>query len=117
MKKIIFTMCFLFAASVSICFGGERAHHDSYFDAYTGHKYIKIDVNTYAEYSKRGEFIKNVSSDLPLLTKSSNIHPITSDSFILYERLSQGSSNQQLLPGQKNHPDGWKATKLFVAIN
>jgi hypothetical protein len=38
--------------------------------AYIDHKLIKTDNHTYAEYSKKGIFLKNVPSDLPLLVKN-----------------------------------------------
>ncbi len=117
MKKLFFLISFLFAALLTTCFAGDKAHHKVYFDASTGHKYIKIDVNTYAEYSKRGKYLKNVPSDLPLLIHRSNILHITDESYILYEKTSNGSLNQKLIKGHNSHPEGWNAKKLLVSLN
>ena len=117
MKKLLFLTCFLFTFSSTLCFGGENASHDIYFDAFTGHKYIKLDANTYAEYSQRGFFLKKVPSNLPLLGKSSNIHPIPNDGYILYEKGSCGVSEQQFLSMNTGHPKGWKAKKILVTLN
>ena len=117
MKKLLFLTCFFFTFSATLCFGGENASHDAYFDAFTGHKYIKLDTNTYAEYSQRGLFLKKVPSNLPLLVKSSNIHPIPNDGYILYEKASCGVSEQQFLSKTTDHPKGWTAKKILIALN
>ena len=117
MKKAIFLTCFIWVISSSICFAGGKSIHGSYFDSLTGHKYIKLDQSTYAEFSKRGAFLKKVPSNLPLLKKSANIHPITEGSYILYTKSSYGLPDQKILPGTTIHPKGWKADKILVPLN
>jgi hypothetical protein len=117
MKKLLFLTCFLFTFSSALCFGGENVSHDAYFDSFTGHKYIKLDASTYAEYSQKGVFLKEVPSDLPLLAKRSNIHPIPNDSYILYEKASCGVAKHKFLSKSNDHPKGWKAKKVFVSMN
>ncbi len=117
MKKLLLLICFLFTFSSTLCFGGEKDGHDAYFDAFTGHKYIKVDNNTYAEYSQKGKFLKNVPSDLPLLVKSSNIYPIPNNGYILYEKASCGISEHKSLSKDTDHPKGWKAKKILVSLN
>ena len=116
MKKLLFLTCFLFTFSSTFCFGGEKVGHDTYFDAFTGHKYIKLDCDTYAEYSQKGVFLKKVPFDLPLLVKSSNIYPIPKDGYILYEKASCGVSEHKFLSKKADHPKGWKAKKILVAL-
>lgn len=78
---------------------------------------MKIDNNTYAEYSQKGIFLKNVPSDLPLLIESSNIHPIPNDGYVLYEKASFGEVEYKFLLKKISHPKGWKAKKILVSLN
>jgi len=94
-----------------------RVNQKAYFDTLTGHKYIKAAADSYLEYSKEGEYLKTVSSDLPLLNKSRNIHPVTRDSYLYYTRISQGEMVTLALPGLDPHPKGWKTSKIFIALN
>lgn len=77
---------------------------DGDFDTLTGHRYLKRNDKTYAEYTKKGVFLKTIASDQPLLNKSRNIHLITHDSYILYEKCSNGKINYLSLPGFEAHP-------------
>jgi hypothetical protein len=94
-----------------------RASEPGYFDAATGHRYVKTGEDTYAEYSKKGRFLKTVPSDLPLLTKSRNIHPITQDNYIVYQKRQDGKMDCMALPGSQKHPEGWEADKALVSLN
>ncbi len=117
MKKLILAVCFLLIFSPTYCFSGEKFNNNSYFDIATGHKYIKIDSSSFAEFSKKGEFLKNVPSTLPLLLKSQKIQPIPMNSYILYEKAFSGASKQKILPTNYSHPKGWKAKRILVALN
>lgn len=90
-----------------------RATASGYFDSATGHRYYKTNAGYYSEYSKTGNFLKIVSSDLPLLTQSRNIHPIGDDNYILYQR---GKEDYMALPGYEKHPTGWKAEKVLMTL-
>ncbi len=89
----------------------------SYFDTLTGHRYIKRDDKTYAEYTKKGVFLKTIASDQPLLNRSRNIHLISQDSYILYKKYCDGKTDYLSLPGSEAHPKGWKADKILVSLN
>lgn len=93
-----------------------NATAQGYFDSITGHRYYKTGANTYAEYTKKGAFLKTVPSDQPLLTKSRNIHPITKNNYILYQKTTQGKKDYLALPGYKKHPTGWKADKVLLSL-
>jgi hypothetical protein len=65
----------------------------------------------------KGEFLKNVPSNLPLLINSSNIYPIPDNSYILYEKAAVSRSDHKIIPNKMDHPNGWKAKKIFVPLN
>ena len=94
----------------------SRATAQGYFDSRTGHRYYKTGKNTYAEYTKTGNFFKTVLSDLPLLTKSQYVHPITETNYILYQKTIQGKNDYLALPVSKQHPKGWKANKALISL-
>ncbi len=117
MKKIILVVCFLLICSSTHCFSEDNVNYNVYFDAATGHKYVKLDSFTYAEFSKTGRFLKNVPSNLPLLLSSSKIYPIPKNSYILYEKTFYGVSDHKVLSENTDHPKGWKAKKILVSLN
>ncbi len=118
MKKKLFAVGLLISTCFSTpCFSGEKVNHHSYFDSATGHTYERLDNFTYAEFSKKGKFLKKVPSNLPLLLKSPSVHSVPVNSFILYEKGFCGKPEQKLLPKNMDHPKGWMAKKIFVAIN
>jgi len=118
MKKSLFAACLLITTCFSTpCFSGENVKHNAYFDSATGHTYERLDNFTYAEFSKKGKFLKKVPSNLPLLLKSPNVYPVPDNSFVLYEKGSCGKPEQKLLPKNNDHPKGWMAKKILVAIN
>ena len=94
----------------------HRATAPGYFDSATGHRYYKTSSENYSEYSRTGSFLKTVPSDLPLLTKSRNIHSINDDNYILYQRSIMGKMDYMTLPGYEKHPEGWKAEKVLVTL-
>lgn len=94
----------------------HRAAAPGYFDSVTGHRYYKTSAENYSEYSRTGKFLKTVSSDLPLLTRSRNIHAIDEDNYILYQRSLLGEKNYMILPGYEKHPEGWQAEKAMITL-
>lgn len=94
----------------------HRATAHEYFDTVTGHRYYKTGDETYAEFTRKGVFLKTVPSDLPLLTKSRHIQPITKDNYILYQKIVQGKKVYLALPGKETHPKGWKADKALISL-
>lgn len=94
----------------------HRATAPGYFDSITGHRYYKTSAEYYSEYSRTGSFLKAVPSDMPLLTKSRNIHLINDDDYILYQKSIMGGKEYMTLPGYEKHPDGWKAEKILVIL-
>ena len=63
------------------------ANAESYFDAATGHRYIKNADATYSEFTKRGELFRaSVSAELPLLTTNKYIRKISQSCFMIYEK-------------------------------
>lgn len=90
---------------------------DGYFDSATGHRYYKTGTGTYSEYSQKGRFLKTVPSDQPLLVTGKNIHPITQEVYILYQRTAGGKNDYLALPGCEKHPEGWKAENALVSLD
>lgn len=88
-----------------------------FYDSRTGHKYIKTDENSYSEFSQKGEYIKTVPSDLPLLVHSKGIHPITPDTFILYKKGGCLDKEYTLVSGLKDHPAGCQSVKVLIALD
>ncbi len=117
MNKIFFTFFILLVCFSTNCFSGEKYNKDSYFDAATGHRYIKIDNTSFAEFTQKGEFFKKVPSNLPLLLNNSKVQPIPENSYILYEKVSNGVSEQKILPKNSDHPLGWKAKRVLLTVN
>lgn len=93
------------------------AREDAYFDTVTGHRYIKQNDQTYAEYTRKGEFLKTVASDMPLLLDRRHVIPVSGNNFILYEKYVGGKTAYLSLPGHETHPEGWKACKILTALN
>lgn len=94
----------------------SRVIGPAYFDARTGHRYVREDANSYAEFARNGEFIKMVPASLNLLNKSLNIYPITAESYIMYEKYADGKMQYRSLPGSADHPEGWRARRLMVSM-
>ncbi len=96
----------------------SRCVAKAYIDTRTGHRYVRNGPNSYAEYSKRGEFLRNVADDLPLLTQSLRVVPLDDrSSYVLYEKYRDGQRVYLSLPADKEHPkNGWKAEKILTAV-
>lgn len=122
--KNCFFIIILAIAIASTCWGEDidsytaeaNAKATSYFDAATGHRYLKICDNTYAEYTKKGEFFRTVPSDLPRLNETRCIHPITRNCYILYKKRLNGKIQYLSLPGFDAHPEGWKSDKILISL-
>jgi len=71
----------------------------------------------YAEYSKRGQYVMDVSNDLPMLTRILRVMPIEGRScYILYEKYMDGKKVYMSLPADEEHPkNGWEAEKVLTA--
>ncbi len=117
MNKVFFAFCILLVCFSTDCFSGEKYNMNSYFDVATGHRYEKVDNISYAEFTQKGQFFKKVPSNLPLLQNNSKVHPIPDNSYILYEKVSNGVSEQKILPENIDHPLGWKAKKVLISLN
>ncbi len=87
------------------------------YDKRTDHKYVKTGENSYSEFSQKGKYLKTVASDLPLLVNSSGVHPITSDTFILYKKGGCLDKGYTLLPASQKHPAGCQSVKILVALD
>jgi len=94
----------------------NRASAPGYFDSVTGHRYYKISSDYYSEYSRSGNLLKTVPSNLPLLTGRRNIHPLNDDNYILYQRSLLGQKNYMALPVYEKHPEGWKSEKALISL-
>lgn len=119
MKTYLLIIFFVLVAA-PLCFGNESGYAKvvgmAYFDTATGHQYKQQDPDTYAEYSRNGKFLKYVPANLPLLTKSRNVHPITDNTYILYENYLAGEKKYLTLPGSESPPEGWKACKMMIPL-
>ena len=90
---------------------------EAYFDVATGHKYIKNSDSTYAEYSKKGELLRNyVPNNLPLLTTNKYIREITREWYLHYERKNNGSRESLLLTSNQTHPEGWSVKNILIPV-
>ncbi len=118
MKKISILLSILFVFS-TLSFANELLKspelYNAYFDSATGHKYVKVDPSRYAQFARNGKFVKNVSHKFSRLNITTKVYPISDNSYILYEKYSQGQFNQKLLPGFSAHPVGWKAKKILFS--
>jgi hypothetical protein len=94
-----------------------RATWEAYYDETTKHRYVKINNDTYAEYTRKGCFFKNISSSQPRLAKSRYIHPIDEDSFFLYMKQSTEANQYLTLPFKEPHPIGWRLEKVLVSLD
>jgi len=93
------------------------ATEEMYYDKITKHRYIKKDVNTYAEYTRKGAFFKNVSSCQPHLAKSPYVYPVKENCYFLYVKKAPEIKQQIALPARENHPEGWFLEKAMVSID
>ncbi len=92
------------------------AFGSSYYDFRTGHKYFKNSDNTYSEYSKLGKMLRtNVPNNLPLLTSGKSIVDLNGQSYILYEKKSNGAILQKILTAMADHPQGWYPKQVFLS--
>ncbi|SMC83977.1 hypothetical protein SAMN02746065_11241 [Desulfocicer vacuolatum DSM 3385] len=94
-----------------------KAMGSVYYDEASKHKYVKINNATYAEYTRKGYFFKNVSSSLPHLVKSQYIHLINEDNFFLYVKKRGGINQYLTLSCKEPHPIGWGLKKVLVPID
>lgn len=86
-------------------------------DSRTGHKYVKKGEDSYAEFSKKGKYLKTVPADLPLLINSNHIYPVTEGTYIFYTNNSTGKDGMTVLPELHKHPNGYKSLKMLVALD
>ena len=95
----------------------SRCTAKEYIDTGTGYRYIRKGPDSYAEYSKRGKYLRDVADDLPLLTRSLRVMPIDYRScYVLYEKYMDGQKVYLSLPATEEHPkNGWEAEKVLTA--
>lgn len=111
---LIFTLT-LAANTFAFATKNNIATGESYFDAATGHRYIKNPDATYREYTKKGELFRvSVSPDLPLLTTNKYLTEIGRDCFVVYEKLDHRIIKKQILPASIKHPKGWYAKNAIA---
>lgn len=121
MKMSVFfavTFLFLGVAASALCADSSTpvATGEAYFDIVTGHKYIRNDDGSYAEYNKKGAlFRSNIPNTQPHLARSDYIVEIMPDSYIVYERFTHNRPVQKFLPTSSEHPKGWMSKKLLVS--
>ena len=87
-----------------------------YLDTITGHKYIKKGNQTYAEYGKKGKYLKTVAADQTHLATNRSIQPILEDCYLLYMRSHGENREYMTLPADHAHPENWKLHKALVAL-
>ncbi len=96
----------------------NKATEDIYVDMATMHRYIKNPDGTYCEYDRGGKFLRNVSSELPLLTKRTHVIPVRSHCYLLYVKKPGLDSAHPVTikPAGEPHPDGWFLEKALVDL-
>lgn len=104
------------------CFGSSavevlRVTGKTYYDEITNHRYVKVDNDTYAEFTRKGVFFKNVSASQLHLVKSPYVHPIDSDGIFLYVKQNPGKKEYLTRPAHASHPEGWCLNRAFVALD
>lgn len=115
--QIIHSMIDKSASGLGYTTTPPMATEEMYYDKITKHRYIKKDVNTYAEYTRKGAFFKNVSSCQPHLAKSPYVHPVEGDCYFLYVKPAPEIKQHIILPVKENHPEGWFLEKALVAFD
>ncbi|MCF8045295.1 MAG: hypothetical protein K9J83_05490 [Desulfarculaceae bacterium] len=90
----------------------------AYIDTRTEQRYVRKGPDSYAEYSKRGEYLRDVPADLPLLNRSLRVIPVDERScYVLYEKYTDGERTYLPLPADEEHPkNGWEAEKVLTAV-
>jgi len=115
--QIIQNMCQKNATGLGNTSTLPKATGEVYFDEAAKHRYVKINNDTYAEYTRKGCFFKNVSSSQPHLAKSQYIHPINEDNFFLYVKHRTELNKYLTLPCKEPHPIGWGLQEVLVALD
>ena len=118
--SVIFAVIFIFLGVAASASGADSsisvATGEAYFDIVTGHKYIRNDDGSYAEYNKKGAlFRSNVPNTQPHLARSDYIVEIIPDSYFVYEKFTNNKAVQKFLPTSSEHPKGWMSKKLLVS--
>lgn len=118
-------MIFFLVAALSLyaftAWGSEikkQASAEGYVDLVTMHRYIKNSDGTYDEYTRKGEFFKTVSADLPLLLERNHVVPIKDNCYLLYvkNRFSKQDKAVVLKSAPESHPEGWLLEKALVDV-
>ncbi|MFO7911658.1 MAG: hypothetical protein R6V15_05805 [Desulfotignum sp.] len=118
-------MIFFLVAALSLyaftAWGSEikkQASAQGYVDLVTMHRYISNSDGTYDEYTRKGEFFKTVSADLPLLSERSHVIPINNNCYLLYvkNRFSKQDKAVVLKSAPESHPEGWLLEKALVDV-
>jgi hypothetical protein len=131
MKNVI---CFLLAGAVFLsaippAWGSDRIKDtgltvketgsmaEAYIDLATMHRYVKNSDGTYSQYTRKGEFFKNVPADLPLLTSRSHVVAVQDHCYFLYVKRELSGEKRTLLTSMPvPHPEGWLLDKALVDL-
>jgi hypothetical protein len=116
MKRLVcFIMFLLFFWLSSSAIADSIVNGSMYYDLATSNKYIKNSEITYAQYSKKGELLKdNVPNTQYHLNNSKYIVELDSSSYLVYEKNIDGKITEQVLPGYWNHPEGWRCKRIVL---
>ena len=88
-----------------------------YIDLATMHRYVKNSDGTYSQFTRRGEFFKNVPADLPLLSSRNHVVAVQGHCYFLYvKRELSGEKRTLLTPMPAPHPEGWLLDKALVDL-
>ena len=118
-------MIFFLVATLSLyaftAWGSEvekQASAEGYVDLVTMHRYIKNSDRTYDEYTRKGEFLKTVPADLPLLLERSHVVPVPKNCYFLYVKKRPLRKDQAMVlkSAPESHPEGWFLEKALVDV-
>ncbi|MFO7817718.1 MAG: hypothetical protein R6V39_08585 [Desulfovibrionales bacterium] len=120
-KGIIFFLVAALSLYAFTAWGAEvkkQVSAEGYVDLVTMHCYIKNSDGTYDEYTRKGEFFKTVSADLPLLLERSHVVPINNSCYLLYvkKHLSKPDKTMVLKGAPDSLPKGWLLEKALVDV-
>lgn len=120
-KGIVFFLVAAFSLCALSAWGNEvqkKATADVYVDLVTMHRYVKNADGNYAEYCRKGTFIKTVPAELPLLTSRSHVKAVPDNCYLLYvKKQSSGTEDKMVLKTLPDpHPEGWFLEKALVDV-
>ncbi len=121
-QRMFYLVLFLTIAFIGAAVAGEFSSQPAtakvYFDTATGHKYIKNQDATYAEYSKKGKLLRaSLPNTMPLLVSGKYVLEVTGEHYLVYEKTQNNDVAQKILPAANGHPQGWQCKQMVSTVH